>query len=68
MRQALTVGAPLLTRFASALSLFDKLSRPPCHIVPASSCSRGKKLIFADDTILGWPNPPKSRSNVHPIS
>ena len=48
MRRALTVGGPLLTRFASALSLFDNCSRPWCHIMQSASLSRGKKQYFAE--------------------
>ena len=47
MRRALTVGAPLLTRFAREASSFDNIVRPWSHIIESVCRSRGKKQYFA---------------------
>ena len=57
MRRALTVGAPFLTRFAKALSVFDIIVRPFAHIVQSLSSSRGKKTNYCGLQIL-VPDPP----------
>jgi hypothetical protein len=59
MRRALTVGAPFLTRFANALSVFDRTVRPFAHIAQSSCSSRGKKTTYCGNRDpRGDPTPP----------
>ena len=50
MRRALTVGVPLLTRFASLASFFDNVSRPHSHIVQSWTALSWQESTFLEST------------------